>query len=134
MNDLNKFRRLFSTNEDAGNQYLSGYGRTAIVRKIGNKHVAQFYQDGEHMKGADYEGQNEDDAHEFAQDEMMHHAKEIQKKRRAALVERIDMPQGHKETSDPISDDAVERRGRVKKMMGNRVPMEIIARILAGKI
>ena len=132
MSEFNKFKRLF-TSESAGAQYLSGYGRTAIVRKIGNKHVAQFYQDGEHMTGADYEGQDEDDAHEFAQDEMAHHAKEIQKKRRVALAERIDMPQGHLETADHIADDAVERRGRVKKMMGNRMPIEIIAKILSGK-
>jgi hypothetical protein len=86
------------------------------------------------MVDADYEGQNEDDAHEFAQDEMHHHAREVQKKRKMSLDERINMPQGHQETADPITDDAVEKRGRVKKMMGNRVPMEVIAKILAGKV
>lgn len=49
------------------------------------------------------------------------------------LDERNNMPQGHKETPDPISDDSSSDNGRVKKMMGNRTPLNIIATILAKR-
>lgn len=49
------------------------------------------------------------------------------------LSERINKPQGHKETADPISDDSSEGTGKVKKMMGNKAPVEVIANILARK-
>lgn len=50
------------------------------------------------------------------------------------IEERINMPQGHENTKDRISDEAKENRGQVKKMMGNRSPMELIARIIAKRI
>jgi len=49
------------------------------------------------------------------------------------LLERIDMPQGHKFSPDPIEKDTYRNQGRRLKQMGNRVPMEVIAKILAGK-
>lgn len=49
------------------------------------------------------------------------------------IQERINKPQGHKETADPISDDSKAGRGRVKKMMGNKASVEVIASILARK-
>lgn len=49
------------------------------------------------------------------------------------LDERIHEPQGHVHQPDPITDASKEDEGRKKKMMGNRTPMEIIAKILAGK-
>ena len=48
------------------------------------------------------------------------------------LDERINEPQGHVHQPDPITD-ASKEEGHKKKMMGNRTPMEIIAKILAGK-
>jgi hypothetical protein len=128
MNTFQNFRKLKAESND----YNSGTPYSAKVVKENGKHVAKFYKNGEHMVDADYEGQNEKDAHEFASDEMDHRAREHFKNKQVS--ERIDMPQGHKETADPISDDAVDNRGRVKKMMGNRIPMEIIAKILAGKV
>lgn len=50
-----------------------------------------------------------------------------------SVQERINMPQGHMNTPDPISDSSLSARGRVKKMMGNRTPMELIAKIIAKK-
>ena len=47
--------------------------------------------------------------------------------------ERILEPQGHVESPDPISDGSKRNGMAPKKMMGNRTPMEVIARILAGK-
>lgn len=50
------------------------------------------------------------------------------------IKERIVEPQGHLETADRISDDSKKNGvGARKKMMGNRTPLNIIARILAGK-
>lgn len=49
------------------------------------------------------------------------------------IAERINMPQGHKESADPISDDSATRIGRKKTQMGTKTPsLEIIAKILAG--
>lgn len=130
MNLLETFRKL----KLESNEYKSGTPYSAKVVKENGKHIAKFYKNGEHMSDADYEGQNEKDAHEFASDEMDYRAREHFKNRANEQVsERIDMPQGHLETADHISDDAIEKRGRVKKMMGNRMPIEIIAKILSGK-
>jgi hypothetical protein len=49
------------------------------------------------------------------------------------ISERINKPQGHENTADKITDDSKDGRGHVKKMMGNRVPMEIVAKLLTGK-
>lgn len=49
------------------------------------------------------------------------------------VTERINMPQGHKESADPISDDSATRIGRKKTQMGTKAAsLEIIAKILAG--
>lgn len=50
-----------------------------------------------------------------------------------SLAERILEPQGHLETADPISDDSRKNWVAPKKQMGNRTPLEAIAKILAGK-
>jgi len=50
---------------------------------------------------------------------------------KSILDERNNMPQGHKHIPDPIEGDTYKNQGRKLKQMGNRVPMEIIAKILA---
>ena len=50
-----------------------------------------------------------------------------------SVVERIHEPQGHKESPDHISDDSNKNGVAPKKQMGNRTPLEIIAKILARK-
>lgn len=112
--------------EIKGTEYKSKTEYSARVVKIGGKHVAKFFKNGEHMQDADYEGHDEEDAHEFATDELKHREKSVS--------ERINMPQGHEDVPDKIADGAIEKRGRIKKMMGNRMPMEIIARILSKKV
>lgn len=52
---------------------------------------------------------------------------------KSSISERINEPQGHLETADHISDDSKKNGVGAKKMMGNRTPLEIIARILAGR-
>lgn len=120
---MNLFEKFIA--EVKGTEYKSGTDYTARVVKIGGKHVAKFFNRGEHMKDADYEGEDEKDAHEFAKDEMVH--------RKSQVSERINNPAGREIVPDKITDGAVEKRGRVKKMMGNRMPMEIIARILSKR-
>jgi hypothetical protein len=119
MNLYQKYKTLLE-----GVDYDSGTGYTArVVKTSKGKHVAKFFKDGKHMTDADYEGADMKDAHEFAADEIAHREKK--------LFERINMPQGHEVVPDRIADGALEKRGRVKKMMGNRMPIEIIAKILA---
>ena len=48
------------------------------------------------------------------------------------VVERILEPQGHLETADPISDDSKKNWVAPKKQMGNKTPLEAIAKILAS--
>lgn len=184
---MNSFSKIKALVEIAGQKYDSGVGYTSRVVKLKNKHIAKFFKDGKHMSDADYEGQDEKDAHEFARDEMAYRKKEKMKnesvdpkdhieqtlasadinsevkgdvvkvhksnKSRAerllkkmghthkvetglneeTLTERIHLPQGTNNTTDKIADDAINSRGRVKKMMGNRSPLDVIARILAGR-
>lgn len=49
------------------------------------------------------------------------------------IDERILEPQGHLETADHISDDSKKNGVGPKKMMGNKGPLDIIAKILAGR-
>lgn len=185
MTEMSLFDKYKSILEVKGTEYNSGAGYTARVVKLKDKHIAKFFKDGKHMTDADYEGKDEADAHEFAQDEMavrakpksesldpkdyieqalanidinakvdgevvsVHSSNKTRAKRlltrlghthrvvgnldEALISERINLPQGHQRTADPISNDAINNRGRVKKMMGNRTPIEIIAKILAGK-
>lgn len=126
MNLLNKYRLLSEKKCDT--KYDSGVGYSARVCSTGNgTHVAKFFKNGEYMQGADYENADAADVHEFAQDEMDH------RKNVAKIEERISEPQGHLETADRISDDSKKNGVGPKKMMGNRTPLEIIARILARK-
>lgn len=119
MNIYQKYKNLVEgVDYDTGNGYTS-----RVVKTKAGKYVAKFFKHGEHMKDADYEGADLKDTHEFAADEIAHREKK--------LFERINMPQGHENIPDPITDGATEKRGRVKKMMGNRMPIEIIAKILA---
>jgi hypothetical protein len=128
MNLLNKYMCI---REAAGSTLYTapGTGYSARVIHKEGTHTTKFFKDGTHMKNSDYTGKDKDDAHEFAKEEMEYRKKE---KSEGVLGERILEPQGHKETADPISDDS-EQEGRKKKMMGNRTPMEIIAKILAGR-
>lgn len=49
------------------------------------------------------------------------------------LIERIHEPQGHEESPDHIADDSKKNGVSPKKQMGNKTPLDIIARILAGR-
>jgi hypothetical protein len=71
---LSRIRTLI---EDTGKLYTSkGTGYSARVISKNNKHVTKFFKDGVHMKDADYDGQNEKDAHDFAKEEMEYRSKE----------------------------------------------------------
>lgn len=126
MNLLDRYRAIHERNTT---MYDSGVGYTARVISDGEKHTAKFFKDGSHMKYADYTHKSLADVHEFAKDEMEVRKKESNK----SLDERIHEPQGHLETADHISDDSESGKGPKKKMMGNRTPLEIIAKILAGR-
>lgn len=130
MNLIEKYKNLVEAK--GSTFYDSGVGTTARVIPVNGKHVVKFFVNGKHQKYSDYDADNEKDAHEFAQDEM-DHAKKEHSKNESTISERINMPQGHLETADPISDDSKEGKGHIKKMMGNRNPIEIIANILANK-
>ena len=123
---LDKYRML---HEGRGVTYDSGVGYTVRVITKDGKHIAKFFKNGEHMTHADYGPHDKDDVHEFARDEMEHRKKEANE----SVNERILEPQGHKESADRISDDSEKGKGAKKKMMGNHTPLEIIAKILAGR-
>jgi hypothetical protein len=48
------------------------------------------------------------------------------------VEERIMEPQGHMESPDRISDDSKKNGVSPKKQMGNKTPLDIIAKILSG--
>jgi len=52
---------------------------------------------------------------------------------KAEIAERIHEPQGHEESPDRIADDSKKNGVSPKKQMGNRTPLEVIAKILARK-
>jgi hypothetical protein len=91
-------------------------------------HVAKFFKNGKHMQMADYQHKDPKEVHEFAQEEM-----DFRKKQNRPIDERILEPQGHKESPDPITKDSESHNGHKKKMMGNKTPLEIISKILAGR-
>lgn len=127
---MNLFDKYKLIGEASGSKlYDSGVGYTARVISKGDTHVAKFFKDGVHMKDADYTHKDLSDVHEFAQDEM-EHRKNANKK---SVDERILEPQGHLESADHITDDSETGKGPKKKMMGNRTPLDIIAKILAGR-
>jgi hypothetical protein len=128
MNLLNKYRAL----TESTTTYDSGVGWVARVISKGGQHTAKFFKNGEYLSDADYSNKSPEDVHEFAQDEMEIRKKE-HKKNESVIDERINEPQGHLESADHISDDSETGRGQKKKMMGNRTPLEIIAKILAGR-
>jgi hypothetical protein len=129
---VNLFQKCVALLEAAGSTayYAPGTGYTARVVHKDGTHTTKFFKDGVHMKSSDYTGKDEDDAHEFAQEEMEFRKKEAMKTE-DTVSERIDMPQGHKESPDPITDDSETGKGKIKKQMGNRTPLEIIAKILS---
>lgn len=131
----------------------TGYSARVIPTKEG-KHIAKFFKDGKHMTDADYGPYDEDDVHEFAQDEMNVRTKEAKKPDETSsdykmkstpditdieeqLDERINEPEGRNPRHE-IAKETEQGDGRlnkipIKKMMGNRTPLEIIAKILAGR-
>jgi hypothetical protein len=127
---MNLFQKYKKISEAVNTTMYAAPGTPYTSRVIskGNAHVAKFFKDGVHMKDADYTHSNADDVHEFAKDEMAHRSKV---KNESSLDERINMPQGHVESPDPISDDSGKGIGKTKKQMGNRTPLEVIAKILA---
>jgi hypothetical protein len=130
VNNMNYFNLYRDIKESADtSKYDSGVGYSAKVYK--NKdgtHVAKFFKNNQHMTGADYQHKDRNEVEEFAQEEM-----EFRKKEAKKITERILEPQGHKESPDKISDGSDESngKGKVKKMMGNRTPLEIITKILS---
>lgn len=127
---MNTLEKIFSLIEEGkATEYSSGGKYTAkVYQNKDGTHVAKFFSDGKHMIDADYQHKDRNEVDEFAREEM-----EYRRKQEAKINERILEPQGHKESPDKITDDSEERKGRVKKMMGNRTPLEIISKILAGK-
>lgn len=127
---MNLFKKYRAIVEAVGSTLYTAPGTPYTSRVIskGNIHTAKFFKNGEHMQDADYSHKDLNDVHEFARDEMLHRMKS---KNESSIDERIDMPQGHKESPDPISDDSGKGTGKVKKQMGNRTPLEVIAKILA---
>jgi hypothetical protein len=126
VSNMNVFERINTLIESKSTLYGEGNKYTARVYK--NKdgtHVAKFFNNGVHMSLADYQHKDPEEVHEFAKEEIARRKKEMN--------ERILEPQGHKESPDKITDDSENEKGRVKKMMGNRTPLEIISKILAGK-
>lgn len=143
MNLLSKYRKLI---QEASKSSLYGAGReysARVVQKDG-KHTVKFFRKGVYLQDADYDGKNLDDAHEYAYHEMEYRKKpltdEMEFRKQTStdeaienVEERILEPQGHIETADHISDDSKKNGVSPKKQMGNRTPLEIIAKILAGK-
>jgi hypothetical protein len=129
---MNLVDRLFAIiTEGKATEYGTGNKYTARVYQNRNgMHVAKFFKNGKHMELADYEHRDPKEVHEFAQDEVEWRKKD-EAKNKSSVYERITEPQGHKETADKITDDSKEGTGRVKKQMGNRTPLEIIAKILS---
>lgn len=136
--------KKFKALQEAKKSSLYGAGReyTARVVEKGGVHTAKFFRKGVYLQGADYVGKNLDDAHEFAYHEMEYRKKpltdELEFRKMTStdeqvIVERILEPQGHLESADHISDDSKKNGVSPKKQMGNRTPLEIIAKILAGK-
>ena len=126
MNILEKYmliKEKKSTLYGAGNKY------TARVVSKGNDHSVKFFSNGTYLSDADYQASSEDDAHEFAHGEM----KWREDQESGRVTERINEPQGHLESRDRITDDSKKNGVGPKKMMGNHTPLEIIAKILAGK-
>lgn len=122
--------KYLSIKEAAGSTlYSSGIGYTARVINKNGIHITKFFKDGVHMPYSDYTGKDKQDAHEFAKEEMAFRKRE----KNESLDERIVEPQGHLESPDHITDDSLSGHGQKKKMMGNHTPLEIIARILAGR-
>lgn len=126
---MNLFQKYKSLVEGKAKTYDYGTRYTSkVYQNKDGTHVAKFFKDGKHMVGADYQHKDENEVHEFAQEEMEHRAKEARK-----LNERILEPQGHKESPDPITDGSSNGHGKIKKMMGNMTPLQIISKILSGK-
>lgn len=131
MNLYEKFKTLV---EETTVGVYHGGNRKAVVKKTAiGRHWVMMFRDGKRSPDEDYTtAKNEDDAHDFAQSEMQIASKKQQNEN--TISETINKPQGHEVVPDRISNATKEKRGRVKKMMGNRVPMELIARILARKV
>lgn len=124
MSKFSEYRKLV---EESTKTYSSGTGYTArVIKTKSGKHTAKFFKNGEYMQSADYEHDDPKEVHDFAKEEMK--VRSVSEE----LNERIKEPQGHKKSGDPISKDTDEGSGPKKKMMGNRTPLEIIAKILAG--
>ena len=74
---LQSYRKNLSLNESTS--YKSDDGKlVAKIFQYDGKHKVRFFKDGEHMKFSDYDGSDENDAHEFAQEEVAHHDKNHQ--------------------------------------------------------
>lgn len=132
---MNKFQRCIVLLE--GKSTLYGEGNKYTSRVYQNKdgsYVAKFFNNGKHMTMADYVHHDPKEVHEFAQEEIASRKRVVDANKAMKKVdERILEPQGHKESPDKITDDSEEGKGKTKKMMGNRTPLEIISKILAGK-
>lgn len=130
MNNMNLFEKVLALVE--GKSTLYGAGNKYTARVYQNKdgsHVVKFFRSGVHMEMADYQHKDPKEVHEFDKEEVARRKDDQDNN----VTERILEPQGHKESPDKITDDSENEKGRTKKMMGNRTPLEIISRILAGK-
>lgn len=121
--------------KQTGKSSLYGAGQTHTARVVekGGVHTVKFFRKGVYMSDADYTATDKDDAHTFAHDEMEWRKRTSTDKSTETVAERINEPQGHLETADHITADSKSNGVAPKKQMGNRTPLEIIAKILAGK-
>lgn len=127
MNILDKYKLMV----EAAGSTLYGEGNRFTARVMATKdgkYVAKFFRNGVHMQMGDYDHADPKEVHEFAQEEVARRKAEDD-----SVNERIDLPQGHLESADHITDDSNRGKGPTKKMMGNRTPLEIVAKILAGR-
>lgn len=133
---MNLFSRYQELVEDTTVGVYHGDNRKAVVKKTGTgRHWVMMFRNGKRSPDEDYTtAKDENDAHDFAETEMRISGRKSGGMSEETIEERINTPQGHEIVPDRISNDTKEKRGRVKKMMGNRVPMELIARILARKV
>ena len=141
---MNLFIKYTQLKESANTSTLDvGNGYTAKINQKNGSHFVKIFKHGVYLQGADYENKNLDKAHEYAYSQAEYHktdddAMDINgtistDKSKLDLSERINMPQGHLESADRISDDSKKNGVAPKKQMGNRTPLEIIAKILAGR-
>jgi hypothetical protein len=134
MNLLDKYKQIKNTSSEVGD----------VSKKINNKKTLKVFGDDLYLQNADNavkaltpEQEMKIQDIEYRKkpltDEMEFRKQTSTDESATDITERINMPQGHLESADRISDDSKKNGVSPKKQMGNRTPLEIIAKILAGR-